>query len=656
MYSESESESESGDEDRDDDEDSYHSSDRSEFEELDPDDYETYQNQNERKNNGKKRRRRRNCNQGKDSSHISHISHISKDGMDSMDSKDKGSSTSMVIDLTGDGYGNGNGIESIGLRDVDAIRGIGRVSDTGVGSAAAHRNNSSHLNSVNSANNNSSSSSSSSSSIRNNDRAKGDSPSMPSLVAGIRRWRGRQLGIAMPPLRVARLENADVQRTLLEKMYGVNGTELAKKDVGVDVMMSLSQSADYSSVYDSDSSDVFASRFQDESDLADPTMWELGLEAQVNRRIAKMDAHLIERCMKTKNKLIDQKMNRDREQYDGKTLKRLIEEEKDAFKEYRHRQYRERKEILLETEVVLCTLSGAGRKQFHDFCTQNNISFDTVIVDEAAQATEPATLIPLQFQCKNLVLVGDTCQLPPTILHANGTTAANGLGKGLFERLEKAGHKKFMLEIQYRMNPLIRQFPSLRFYNNQLRDSPQIEREGASNTRSAENAAHRISLAELSKREFFIFPLGRSIESGAYLADEYLMNHSHSRNHDHGHTGIHSIYRGALWSSHPGIWLDLKANGSSSNINSNGNGNGNSNSNRRCPFYMRAAQVIDLQFSREQGGHQQQQQQQQQQQGQEQHNNHNSHKNQETESEFTSLSRSLCNPDEARFCVNLALQ
>jgi len=71
---------------------------------------------------------------------------------------------------------------------------------------------------------------------------------------------------------------------------------------------------------------------------------------------------------------------------------------------------------------------------------------------------------------------------------------------------------------------------------------------------------------------------------------------------------------------------------------------------------MRAAQVIDLQFSREQGGHQQQQQQQQQQQGQEQHNNHNSHKNQETESEFTSLSRSLCNPDEARFCVNLALQ
>lgn len=42
--------------------------------------------------------------------------------------------------------------------------------------------------------------------------------------------------------------------------------------------------------------------------------------------------------------------------------------------------------------------------------------FDICIIDEATQCTEPATLLPLRFGINSLVLVGDTQQLPATIL------------------------------------------------------------------------------------------------------------------------------------------------------------------------------------------------------------------------------------------------
>lgn len=42
--------------------------------------------------------------------------------------------------------------------------------------------------------------------------------------------------------------------------------------------------------------------------------------------------------------------------------------------------------------------------------------FDVCIIDEATQCTEPWTLMPLKFGINTLVLVGDTQQLPATVL------------------------------------------------------------------------------------------------------------------------------------------------------------------------------------------------------------------------------------------------
>ena len=103
---------------------------------------------------------------------------------------------------------------------------------------------------------------------------------------------------------------------------------------------------------------------------------------------------------------------------------------------------------------------------------KDELRFETIIVDEAAQATEPSTLIPLRYGCRRLVLVGDPRQLPATVLSPTAQKA--GLGVSLFERLESAGHPVVLLFVQYRMHPSIRLFPSQQFYQGRLMDHPSV--------------------------------------------------------------------------------------------------------------------------------------------------------------------------------------
>jgi senataxin len=107
--------------------------------------------------------------------------------------------------------------------------------------------------------------------------------------------------------------------------------------------------------------------------------------------------------------------------------------------------------ILNEADIVASTLSSSGKQQFLDHILREQLTFDTAIVDEAAQTTEPSTLIPLRYGCRCLMLVGDPRQLPATVLSPRAEQA--GLGRSLFERLEAAGHEVVMLSVQYRMHP-----------------------------------------------------------------------------------------------------------------------------------------------------------------------------------------------------------
>ena len=123
-------------------------------------------------------------------------------------------------------------------------------------------------------------------------------------------------------------------------------------------------------------------------------------------------------------------------------------------------QYQAINGVLRRAEVICATCAGAGSDILERF------SFEACLIDEATQATEPATIVPLTKGCRQVVLIGDQKQLPPTIISREADAA--GLGTSLFERMLARGIRAFMLKVQYRMHPAIASFPSKAFYKGEL--------------------------------------------------------------------------------------------------------------------------------------------------------------------------------------------
>ncbi|KAG7085660.1 hypothetical protein E1B28_003205 [Marasmius oreades] len=170
--------------------------------------------------------------------------------------------------------------------------------------------------------------------------------------------------------------------------------------------------------------------------------------------------------------------------------------------------------ILSPSQIVLATCHSAGTSALA------KEEFDVVIVDEATQALEAVTWIPiLQASGKRptkLILAGDPMQLGPTVLSVEKAgdkesrkkmakvrssekgnevegsdleiqdktpqTATNALKPPhtlettLFDRLEEmyGVRIKRMLEVQYRMNKRICEFPSQMLYGNKLKSEPAV--------------------------------------------------------------------------------------------------------------------------------------------------------------------------------------
>ena len=127
-----------------------------------------------------------------------------------------------------------------------------------------------------------------------------------------------------------------------------------------------------------------------------------------------------------------------------------------------------RKDILTRTQVVCSTLSVAGSSLL-SLCKE---AFDTVIIDEAGQAVESLSLIPLQYKCERLIMLGDTRQLPATVF--SGICRDLGYGMSLFERLKRNKYPSVFLDVQYRMDRVISRFVSKTFYNGRLRDAADL--------------------------------------------------------------------------------------------------------------------------------------------------------------------------------------
>jgi hypothetical protein len=81
---------------------------------------------------------------------------------------------------------------------------------------------------------------------------------------------------------------------------------------------------------------------------------------------------------------------------------------------------------------------------------------------------EAECLIPIVMGTKQIILVGDHCQLPPVVMCKQASKA--GLTQSLFERLVLLGMRPIRLEVQYRMHPALSEFPSNMFYEGMLQN------------------------------------------------------------------------------------------------------------------------------------------------------------------------------------------
>ncbi|CAN1306121.1 Helicase SEN1 [Linum perenne] len=165
-------------------------------------------------------------------------------------------------------------------------------------------------------------------------------------------------------------------------------------------------------------------------------------------------------------------------------------QEKKTSEEIRGLKHKLRKTILKEAEIVVTTLSGCGG-DLYTVCSESISShkfgnasehtlFDAVVIDEAAQALEPATLIPLRLlksKGTKCIMVGDPKQLPATVL--SSVASKFFYECSMFERLQRAGHPVTMLTKQYRMHPEICRFPSLHFYEGKLLNGEKMSAKSA---------------------------------------------------------------------------------------------------------------------------------------------------------------------------------
>ncbi|WP_054412740.1 AAA domain-containing protein [Hymenobacter sp. DG25A] len=123
-------------------------------------------------------------------------------------------------------------------------------------------------------------------------------------------------------------------------------------------------------------------------------------------------------------------------------------------------------DLLEQVQVITCTLVGASNRAIR------HLTYETVFIDEAAQALEPGCWIPIT-KANRVVLAGDHQQLPPTV--KSEKAAQEGLRETLFEKcIKRQPHTARMLQVQYRMHEQIMAFSSEQFYHGKLIAAPSV--------------------------------------------------------------------------------------------------------------------------------------------------------------------------------------
>jgi hypothetical protein len=146
--------------------------------------------------------------------------------------------------------------------------------------------------------------------------------------------------------------------------------------------------------------------------------------------------------------------------------KALFDEARNILKEVERTEQFIVDDLIAKAQVITATLVGANHY------TVRSLRYETVVIDEAGQALEPACWIPI-LKAQRVILAGDHCQLPPTV--KSDEAMRGGLGTTLLEK-NVARHPEavILLEEQYRMHTTIMGYSSDVFYEGRLKAHPSV--------------------------------------------------------------------------------------------------------------------------------------------------------------------------------------
>jgi superfamily I DNA and/or RNA helicase len=183
----------------------------------------------------------------------------------------------------------------------------------------------------------------------------------------------------------------------------------------------------------------------------------LAMKVQVSE-----EAQLIKEYQKELNKVLKQANSFKRnfghdERQERRNLRSEVKLYRKQIKELEKFSY---ERILSQSRIAVGTLIGLCRTEIK---AQN---WDVVVIDEAAQAFEPACWAVASFGSR-LVLAGDHKQLPPTLMQQ---FSVKNPYQTLQEKIvEKNSDTVTFLDTQYRMDSIIKEFSNQQFYEGKLK-------------------------------------------------------------------------------------------------------------------------------------------------------------------------------------------
>ena len=124
--------------------------------------------------------------------------------------------------------------------------------------------------------------------------------------------------------------------------------------------------------------------------------------------------------------------------------------------------------ILNTATLVFSTVSSGAGQTLSD----KRADFEVCIVDEATQLVEALTAQVFSPNLQCLVLAGDHCQLPATVI--SQIAKRRGYDRSLFDRLISNGYPNVLLDTQYRMHPEICAWPNKMFYGGKIQNGENV--------------------------------------------------------------------------------------------------------------------------------------------------------------------------------------